>query len=91
MGSISGEFLASGRRFSWSGHQCWFAIEPMAAWVWLITGHLACRRALSAVVAVAPASSLLMVVPFLTHAADGSGLLPRGRPAALWQAGQVPQ
>ena len=91
MGSISGEFLPSGRRLSCSGHQCWFAVEPMAAWVWLSTGHLASGALCSAVGVVGLAASSVMVVPFLTHAADGSGLLPRGRPAALWQAGQVPQ
>ena len=30
IGSISGEFWLSSRRFSWFGHQCWFAIEPVA-------------------------------------------------------------
>ena len=61
MGSMSGEFLANGRRLSCSGHQCWFAIEPVAAWGWLITGHLAPDGAASSdVVAVLPVSSLMV-------------------------------
>src|ERR1039458_6771994 len=90
MGSISGEFLASGRRFSWSGHQCWFASEPMAALGWLITGHFGAGVPPSAMGAAEPATSLLMVVPHLTHAADGSGRLPSCRLAAVWQAGRAP-
>jgi hypothetical protein len=36
------------------------AIDPTAAWVWLITGHLATGAASSGVVAIAPVSSVVM-------------------------------
>ena len=64
MGSISGEFLPSGLRLSMLGHQCWFAIEPVATWVSFNTGHLAEGVASSDMVEVAPVSSLLMVLLF---------------------------
>ena len=62
MGSISGEFLLSTRRFNCSGHQCSFAIEPVAVNGWLITGHFAAGAFSSSVVATGPVSSLVMMM-----------------------------
>ncbi len=52
--------------------------EPLAAWAWLSTGHLAAGAASSEVVAVGPVSSWLMVLPPF--------LLPQ-RPRGSRQAG----
>ena len=60
MGSISGEFLLRGLRFNCSGHQCWFASEPIAAGASCNTGHLAAGAASTGVV-----SWVVMTAPWL--------------------------
>ena len=59
MGSISGEFLLSGLRFTCSGHQRWLANDPMAALVSCTTGHLAGEADAS----IAVVSSTVILAP----------------------------
>ena len=86
---------------SCSGHQCSLAVDPTAAWAWLITGHFAAGAASSDVVAVAPVSSVVMAVPpsvvvarvvSSQSAVIWPAVVRAGADRAVdWQAGQVPQ
>src|SRR6478735_3579992 len=85
MGSAAGGFWRRIRRFTLSGHQCWFAVPPTAWCAVFITGQVAADG--SSLVTVVPCSSLLMSLP---DGDEGRGCLriERCSPAGSGAEGQ---